>query len=274
MRGSNGDTDKIFQVDGDQVVGVGSYHKTLPHNDYGEVIAAEFKKLVEATRGDGSGFAKVGKGTPRKPGQPTYTLTDPQCGLAADRLTHHPAGYSMPPAPHVLSVTTAAEMTELYWMATLRDVPIVSLAGDPRTATAVGELDGLFSQAVADAGDPGRLRTGIDIPGAEGNFAGFADDTIFRLGLAGDHIGPMISQFFLRPVQYGAQSIDARINPYAPDVNYLTDFDDWLKAQDSGKDDDGHGYNEANEERAGQYEGGGSPNARRYISTCATLPGS
>ena len=102
----------------EEVVGLGSFTKTLPHNDFGEVSPEAFKKLVDATRGNGGGFSDVPLGAGN-----SAALTNPQAGLAADQLTHHPAAYSMPPAPAVDSISTAAEMTELYWMALLRDCP-------------------------------------------------------------------------------------------------------------------------------------------------------
>ena len=115
IRSNNGDTNEEFKVGKDTVVGLGSYHKTLPHNDYGEVCPEAFKALVDATQGNGIGFDAVPKGGD------AAQLTNPQGGHAADQLTHHPAAYSMPPAPAVLSISTAAEMTELYWMALLRN---------------------------------------------------------------------------------------------------------------------------------------------------------
>ena len=95
----NGDTDRQFRVGKDVVRGLGSFHKTLPHDDCGEVCPVAFQKLVEATRGDGTGYAAVPLGS-----NDAAELTNPQAGLAADRLTHHPAGYAMPPAPRLASV--------------------------------------------------------------------------------------------------------------------------------------------------------------------------
>ena len=39
---NNGDTKRKFQVGADKIVGVGSFHKTLPHNHFGEVDPAAF----------------------------------------------------------------------------------------------------------------------------------------------------------------------------------------------------------------------------------------
>ncbi len=250
---SNGDTDREFKVGTAKVRGIGSFHKTLPHSKYGEVDQAEFAKLVDATRGDGSGFAGVKQGDPGK----TAAFTNPQGGLASDQLTHHPASYSMPPAPGVLSKSTAAEMTELYWMALLRDVPFDEFDSDPGVADAAGELDKLFKVAVADSGDAGHLRAGIDLPGADGKLAKITPQNLFRLGLPGEDVGPLISQFFLRNAMYGTQTIDARSRPYKKDRNYLTQFDEWLHAQNTGKDQrtpDGQDYGHANEDSGDNFE--------------------
>ena len=97
--------------------GLGSFHKTLPHNAFGEVDPDAFAAFVSATRGDGREFAQVPQGAarPDTSGRPCAApFTNPQAGLAADRLTHHPSVYRMPPAPRVASWTAAAEMVELY----------------------------------------------------------------------------------------------------------------------------------------------------------------
>jgi hypothetical protein len=236
MTDSNGDTNRIWEIDGDDVVGVGSFHKTLPHNKYGEVDRVAFESLAEATRGDGTGFAEVPRGQPRlltegpNKGQlaPAAQLTNPQAGLATDQLTHPPVDYRMPPAPRVTSNTTAAEMVELYWMACLRDRDLCDpKMGSPSFADAVDEINKSFELAIASGtitpkdpcnlgaflagdGSEDRFILGVDVPGSAVAFEPFTAKTLFRLGLPGDEVGPMVSQFFLRPIQFGTQTIDAR----------------------------------------------------------------
>jgi hypothetical protein len=43
--------------------------------------------------------------------------------------------------------------------------------------------------------------------------------------------GPMVSQFLLRDMPLGAQWISARIRPATPDSEFLTGYEEWLKAQ-------------------------------------------
>lgn len=267
---NNGDTTKVFSVDGKEVVGLGSFHKTLPHNKFGEVDRAAFDIFVAATASAGYEFGQVPEG-----GGAATQFTNPQAGLSHDQLTHHPASYDMRPAPHVLSISTAAEMTELYWMALMRDVPCDRLAqtppqnGNPDPAEAVTELNEKFRDAIADTSDPGRLAPGVDLPGSAAQFAGFTPSTLFRLGLPGEDVGPLISQFFLRPIQFGAQLIDPQIHPYAKGINYLTDFEDWLKAQNTGFDGEMQAYPKSNEDSDARFEGKGK--VRRYITTMRDL---
>ena len=265
---NNGDTKREFTVGTKKIKGLGSFHKTLPHNQYGEVDPIAFDALVAATEGDGSGFAALIKGTPT-----AAKFVNPQAGLAHDQLTHHPASYSMPPAPKVRSITTAAEMTELYWMALLRDIPFDQFDADPSTAAAASEIDSRFQQAVADNADAGHLTTGVDVPGSAGTLATITRQNLFRLGLPGEEFGPLVSQFFIRNCNYGTQLIDQMQRPYKKDKNYLTSFGDWLSAQKSGRDQtttsrdpNGQDYSHANEDSEANFE-----DKRRYISTIRDL---
>ena len=254
---NNGDTKREFKVGATKVRGLGSFHKTLPHNKWGEVDESAFEVLVAATEGDGSGFAAVPKGT-----SDAAALTNPQGGLATDRLTQHPGSYSMPPAPKVLSATTAAEMTELYWMALLRDVSFDQFDSDPGVAVAAAEVDDRFRHAIGDASDAGHLITGVDVPGSAGDLSPITPLNLFRLGLPGEEVGPLVSQFFVRGISYGTQSIDQMQRPYKKHRDYLTDFADWLRAQCSGKDAHGQAYSKANENSTDNFEVN-----RRYVST-------
>lgn len=249
---NNGDTDRKFKVGTDEVRGLGSFHKSLPHHKNGEVKEEAFKKLVSASKGSRP-FASVPKGqTP--PNEKTAPLINPQAGRAKDRLVNLPDTYVMPPAPTVLSLTTAAEMTELYWMALLRDVSFDQFENEPRVKDAAVELNERFGQAVEDPDDKGHLKPGIDVPGSARTMAPITTQNVFRLGLPGEEVGPLVSQFFVRGINFGTQSIDQRQRPYKAGRNYLTKFAAWLHAQNSGNGDDGNAYNKANEAKADYYE--------------------
>lgn len=265
---SNGDTDRSFQLtDGsDTVEGIGSFHKSLPHNKYGEVSSAAFAALKQAAVS--GNFQAV----PPDISTGVAALTNPLAGLAEDRLTSSPSSYVIPPAPQVLSDATAAEMTELYWMAMLRDVPFNEFATHAHVQVAVGDINAAFARAVdATGADASKLRVGIDVPGAPSATAAtaiFTPHNLFRMGMPGEEVGPMVSQFFVRPIGFGTQTIDARQRPYkaGKQHDYLTDFPAWLKAQDSGRDMHGQAYSSANEDGPDHFE-----DHPRYISTMRDL---
>ena len=258
----NGDKKLEINIGGTKVVGIGSFHKTLPHNEFGEVIDTAFDELVEATEGQAE-FRDVPEGAFIKPpAMRVAPFVNPQAGLAKDRLTDKPSKYAMPPAPKVVSAVVAAEMTELYWAALLRDVSFDKFDTDPKVQQAAQEISQRFSAATGNQGDGSKLQTGLDIPGKAGMISPITSQNIFRLGLPGEEIGPFVSQFFIRKISYGTQTIDQQQRPYRKGVNYLTTLASWLNAQNSGNGDDGFDYRKSNEASAANFE----PDDR-YIST-------
>lgn len=260
---ANGDAIRDFPLgDGSTVVGLGSFHKTLRHNEFGEVVKEDFDALMLAQTSHD--FSAV----PPPPGT-VASLVNPLAGLATDRLTDAPHSYAMPPAPDVLSDTAAAEMTELYWMALLRDVSFDSFSTNADVAAAAQDVEAAFQRALSlDGSDPALLRVGIDVPGVPGVAAKplITPRNLFRLGLPGEDVGPMLSQFFVRPVHFGTQTIDVRQRPYKAGADYLTHFDAWLAAQNTGRDAHQQDYGHANEDGPGYYEA--DP---RYICTMRDL---
>lgn len=282
---NNGDEllecDFLYEVGGTKkVVAIGNFHKTLPHNKFGEVDPAHYAafKLVAVTGGD---YETV-KGSPTgfkldankvtvvdpdakidpiqsgfKPGVMPLSsdkLNNPQAARFLDGLSGGSAHFMMPPAPKLRSLSTAAEMTELQWMAILRDVKFADwnapATGAPAPATptpadAVRELADVFEAAVK-ANEPGGLRLGVDLPvGADGKLD-LRAGTLFRCGLPGEDKGPLVSQFFLHDIAYGAQFIVQKVRPYAK-KDFLTNHGDWLRAQNTGLDEWGNGYSGDND---------------------------
>ena len=189
------------------VPGLGNFHKSLTHNDYGEVeSAAVFQTLTDATAiqrpgANSTTFQNVDRGTPD-----AAPLVNPLAGLASDPLVPPPETFTMPAPPAVDSVGAAAEMIELYWMALLRDVPFDHLGPlNADVVAAAGELNAVYNAATTE----GSLCEGVDLP-----CGGFTAGTLFRIGLPGEGFGPLISQFFIRDVGYGTQTIDQRQDPY------------------------------------------------------------
>ena len=171
-------------------------------------------------------------------------------------------------------------MTELYWMALLRDVPFDQFDANVDVAAAATEINTRFQQAVADNADAGHLKTGVDVPGHTGVLATITPQNLFRLGLPGEEFGPLVSQFFVRNCSFGTQTIDQMQFPYKKEHNYLTDFTEWLHAQNSGRDNtttmrdpDGQDCSHANEDTAANFEVNPATLElkHRYISTIRDL---
>ncbi|GAC1618790.1 MAG: vanadium-dependent haloperoxidase [Vulcanimicrobiaceae bacterium] len=237
------------------VVAFGNFHKTLPHNEFGEVdpdAYAQFK-TVAIVSGD---YETVPSGYPVLPQypQPTFKVPPPAAGdkfnnpLAArnsDKLTGPATDYLMPPAPGVRSLSTAADMTELQWMAILRDKAFVDFATEPMVGDAIADITAQYQNAL-DAGESGGLRLGSDLPHAGGALR-IDKQTLFRCGLLGEDKGPLVSQFFIHDIAYGAQFIEQKVRRYKKERDYLVDYDSWLRAQNAGLDEFAHGYSKDND---------------------------
>lgn len=269
---NNGDKNRKFDVKTPggtkKVFGIGSFHKTLPHDPLsGEVDQNAFKVFLKATSKRGPadpGFKTVPKG-PQRTGDVDPFFVNPQAGLESDRLIADPSVFSMPPAAKVDSTSTAAEMTEIYWMALGRDVSFHDFSNDPIIKSAASDIDRVFKLAYQDS-DNGRMVAGVDAPGGLGKPAAITPHNVFRLGLPGEEMGPIISQFFIRDIGYGTQMISQCQTPYTAQKDYLTKFADWLHAQDTGDGEDGKAYNHANEASSSYYE----PN-KRFIASMRDL---
>jgi hypothetical protein len=217
---------------------IGNFHKTLKHNDFGEVDPAQYGAFIDiAAHGD---FEDVPECSPGH----TARLVDPQCGRATDVLGPDPLHVEMQPAPRVLGQSIAAELTELYWMALFRDSPFETWTG-PNTADAIADLTTAFNSGLGDVGDPGRLQLGIDLP-ANGGALNLTSQTLFRAGLPDEDKGPLISQFLLQDFNYGAHLISQTVVPYRHGRDHLLSHADWLMAQNTGNDSHGNDYSSDN----------------------------
>ncbi len=159
----------------------------------------------------------------------------PTAGVVYELEGPDPQAVTMAPAPALGSSELAYEMAEVYELALLRDEPLAEFRNGTANAAinaSVTRLDGL---GYASSGFPSRPRT------IEGGSV--TAGTLFRGSSPGVGVGPYISQFMLigndQPgapgvdhghIQYGALQIDQRV-PVATPQNYLTEWVDWLRAQ-------------------------------------------
>ena len=219
---------------------IGNFHKTLPHNEFGEVVQAAYATFADiAANGD---FKNVPEGpltaphqTPlSKPAAHVAKLVNPQAGRSTDTEGPDPLHMEMQPAPRVLGDSTAAEMTELYWMALWRDSPFETWTA-PNASAVIADLSAAFGNGLADTADPGRLQLGADLP-QSGGALNLTPQTLFRMGLDKEDKGPLISQFLLQDFNYGAHFIQQSVIPYRAKRNHLLSHGDWLLAQNTGYD--------------------------------------
>lgn len=191
---------------------IGSYSKGLPHNDLGEVNLTAFNALVNAMN---TGLPADFEAIPLGASSPSTQrrLVNPQSAIAFDMEgadSHH---LVIPPAPDFNSAWQAAEMTEDYWMALLRDIPFTQYDTDPLVAEATADLSALLD--FRGPKDGGQVTPG----------------TLFRGFTAGDLIGPYISQFLYRNIPFGATGFTHKVYTLLPGIDYITRYDEWLAIQ-------------------------------------------
>lgn len=187
---------------------LGNYSKGLPHNEDGTVVLSAYEALVNATKsGAPADFDSIPMGGDRK-------LTNPQAGLAFDMQGPDSHTLVQPPAPAFASREQAAEISENYWMALLRDVPYSEYAANPVANAAAADLS-LY---------------GADFKGSKAGGV-VTTNTLFRGLTAGDNVGPYLSQFFYQPCNFGANKLEQKITTAVPNMNYMTDFPTWLAVQ-------------------------------------------
>ena len=186
---------------------IGNYSKGLPHNSIGEVEPAAYSaffRAVQSGNPDHWDAIPLGGTTP---------LTNPQAGLAFDLQGTDSHQLAIPPAPPVSSAQRAGEMVEDYWMALLRDIPFTAFESNPLVQSACAELSRLSDFRGPTAG--GRV----------------TPRTLFRGFTRGDLFGPYVSQFFLKPIHFGALPITQQYQTYVAGIDYMTDQSSWLAAQ-------------------------------------------
>src|SRR5215813_2931262 len=190
----------------------GSFTKTLPHNDAGEVDAEAFATFVSVlSSGDPSGFETI----PRDRDAET-DLNDPQATFAFDLVGLDSASTSLEPPPAFASALMATDMAEVYWRSMTRDVPFREYESNPLVAAAVTDLNA-FTEPLRSAGEK------------------LTPATVFRGETRGDVIGPYLSQFLWLDIPYGIKTIEQRYSVPSLGQNFLTDYAEWLACQRGAK---------------------------------------
>ncbi len=187
---------------------IGNYSKGLPHNDDGTVVLSAYNSMLQALNsGRPADFDAIPLGGSTR-------LTNPQSGLAFDLQGPDAHALVQPPAPAFASRAQAAEISENYWMALLRDVPYSQYPANPIANAAAADLT-LYGADFTGPKSGGTVTTA----------------TLFRGLTPGDRVGPYLSQFFYQDCNFGANKIEQKITTTVPGVNYMTDFNTWLAVQ-------------------------------------------
>lgn len=192
---------------------IASFSKGLPHQSNGEVVPAAYDAMLNALRtGNSNAFEQIPLGGDRK-------FTNPQSGLAFDLEGRDPFSFIQPPAPAFASRENAAEISENYWMAILRDV----------------SYSNYENSLIAQAAAADLTLYGADFKGAKDTNGQVTPRVLFRGLTAGDKAGPYLSQFFYQPCMFGAGEVSQRIRTVRAvgdgGQNYMTDFNSWLAVQ-------------------------------------------
>src|SRR5215213_5663254 len=172
-------------------------------------------------------------------------LVNPQSGVAYDLEGIDSHQLAANPAPAFASLDDAAEAVELYWMALARDVPFINYPSNGTIGSAVSDLNaryrgyaGLPQNEVVPSGVTPRLQPrgfptspmtplGVIPINTTNNVT---RGTVFRGFTKGDQTGPYLSQFLIRDIPYGRQTIFNTLQPLAAQ-NYMTNQSDWLYVQ-------------------------------------------
>ena len=244
---ANSDEALVVKKNNENIIGIGNFHKSLPHNQFGEVVPSAYRKFALTASTVTGNFEDVDRGQHSDPTfPPADLLVSPLAGKAKEFLGPDPLDLEMLPAPGVQSVSTAAEMTELYWMALLRDLSFDQWTTSADVGTAIKQLNTAYGKALKDDHSSGSIRLGLDLPKREDGFLDIGTNTVFRSGLPNEQYGPLVSQFFLHDVTYGTQIILQKQYPYKSKKDFLIKWEDWLNAQNSGFDNFKDGYPSAN----------------------------
>ncbi|HEV7671246.1 MAG TPA: phosphoesterase [Thermoanaerobaculia bacterium] len=187
---------------------IGNFHKTLPHNEFGEVDKAAYDMMHKAiATGDFKALDAV-------PGGGRFGFQDAIGGLAFNLDGPDSAAIATPPPPPIASREYATQLAELYWMSVLHDVPHLEYPSSPLVKQACEDLSRL-------SGNPGPRdpTTGKVTP-----------QTLFRAPYPGVTDGPPVSQILLQRFRYDGIPINPKISTNLAGGDFLTHPAEWLDA--------------------------------------------
>ncbi len=189
-----------------------SYTKGLPHDANGIVDATAYQELIHAlSTGDPADFNVITMGVGDN------LFRNPQAAYNYFMEGKDSHAFTMPAAPAFDSAQQAAEAIEVMWQALTRDVAYFDY-----------DTSKLIKDATQD------LTKFSDYRGpSEGKKV--TPRTVFRGIGVGETVGPFISQFLLKPIPYGATTVEQKYKVPVAGNDHLTNYNEWLLIQRGGK---------------------------------------
>ncbi|CAM9992880.1 unnamed protein product, partial [Ascophyllum nodosum] len=213
-------TGTVCQINNGETDLAAKFHKSLPHDDLGQVDADDFAALEDCILNGDFGICET---VPA--GDPAGRLVNPTAAFAIDMSGPAFSATTIPPVPTLDSPELAAQLAEVYWMALARDVPFMQYGTDEITTTAAANLAGM-------EGFPNLV--GVSI-GSDGTVDPFSQ--LFRANFVGVETGPFVSQLLVNSFTIDSIKVQPKQTTFAPGVNYMVDFDEWLNIQNGGAPD-------------------------------------
>nr|QKI80119.1 vanadium-dependent haloperoxidase [Asparagopsis taxiformis] len=226
---------------------ISAFTKGLPHHLDGRLVSPHhFQLFVHAVQtGHVTDIAAIPLGPPHSSsfrsgiakGAAVRAWESMAAGNTFDLQGPDAQAVTMPPCPRLNSHELVTEMTELYYMALLRDVPFTHFNKHHLVQSAVHDMNHTHWTR--------SNRCCLPRPERRRHRSKFTTDNIFRGVTPGDITGPYISQFLLVGtkglgdaheetegyVQYGATRIDQRVRTVEPKIDYMTTWAAYLDVQ-------------------------------------------
>jgi hypothetical protein len=192
---------------------INSYTKGLPHDALGVVSPAAYDALLHAlSTGNNADFEAIPMGTTNG-----NKLRDPQAAYTYFLEGRDAWSFTMPPAPAFSSAAQAAEALEVMWQALTRDVPFSQYTSNDTIKQAAADLSRFAA---------------FDGPRIDGKVK---PESLFRGVGVGELTGPYVSQFMLKPVPFGAMTVEQKLKVPVAGNDHLTNYNEWLAIQNGAK---------------------------------------
>jgi len=190
---------------------INSYTKGLPHDVNGIVDPVAYQQLKDALNsGNPADFEQITMG------EGNFLLRNPQAAYTYLMEGKDPATFTMPAAPAFSSAWQASDAIEVMWQALTRDIAFINY-----------DKDKLIRDAAKDMSSMSDYRGPI-----ENNKV--TAQTLFRGVGPGETAGPYVSQFLLKPVSYGATTVEQKYTVPIAGNDHMTNYDEWLLIQRGG----------------------------------------